>query len=109
MPSFKIDTSTAVVFVATAPTPKVANRKTGEIAKDRETGADLMTVGLLVSDEGEGNLYQVSVPETGVPDGLTPGMPVSVVGLKARDWENEFNGEKRHGIAFRAAALAAGA
>ncbi|MER7396951.1 hypothetical protein ABT381_15735 [Streptomyces sp. NPDC000151] len=109
MPSFKIDTSTAVVFVATAPTPKVANRKTGEIAKDRETGADLMTVGLLVSDEGEGNLYQVSVPETGVPEGLTPGMPVSVVGLKARDWENEFNGEKRHGIAFRAAALAAGA
>ncbi|MFI9026532.1 hypothetical protein [Streptomyces niger] len=109
MPSFKIDTSTAVVFVATAPTPKVANRKTGEIAKDRETGADLMTVGLLVSDEGEGNLYQVSVPQTGVPEGLTPGMPVSVVGLKARDWENEFNGEKRHGIAFRAAALAAGA
>ncbi|MEV0602863.1 hypothetical protein AB0I82_26715 [Streptomyces sp. NPDC050315] len=109
MPSFKIDTSTAVVFVATAPTPKVANRKTGEIAKDRETGADLMTVGLLVSDEGEGNLYQVSVPETGVPEGLTPGMPVSVVGLKARDWENEFNGEKRHGIAFRATALAAGA
>ncbi|MFI8996994.1 hypothetical protein [Streptomyces sp. NPDC053542] len=109
MPSFKIDTSTAVVFVATAPTPKVANRKTGEIAKDRETGADLMTVGLLVSDDGEGNLYQVSVPETGVPEGLTPGMPVSVVGLKARDWENEFNGEKRHGIAFRAAALAAGA
>ncbi|MBZ4015876.1 SCO3933 family regulatory protein [Streptomyces purpurogeneiscleroticus] len=109
MPSFKIDTSTAVVFVATAPTPKVANRKTGEIAKDRETGADLMTVGLLVSDDGEGNLYQVSAPETGVPEGLTPGMPVSVVGLKARDWENEFNGEKRHGIAFRAAALAAGA
>ncbi|MEU6115056.1 hypothetical protein ABZ840_11075 [Streptomyces sp. NPDC047117] len=109
MPSFKIDTSTAVVFVATAPTPKVANRKTGEVAKDRETGADLMTVGLLVSDEGEGNLYQVSVPETGIPDGLTPGMPVSVVGLKARDWENEFNGEKRHGIAFRATALAAGA
>ncbi|MET7904417.1 hypothetical protein ABZS86_24325 [Streptomyces sp. NPDC005355] len=109
MPSFKIDTSTAVVFVATAPTPKVTNRKTGEIAKDRETGADMMTVGLLVSDEGEGNLYQVSVPESGVPENLTPGMPVTVVGLKARDWENEFNGEKRHGIAFRATALAAGA
>ncbi|MFG2195688.1 hypothetical protein [Streptomyces sp. NPDC048639] len=105
MPSFKIDTSTAVVFVATAPTPKVANRKTGEIAKDRESGADLMTVGLVISDEGEGNLYQVSVPETGIPEDLVPGKPVTVVGLRARDWENEFNGEKRHGIAFRAAAI----
>ncbi|MCO8301660.1 hypothetical protein [Streptomyces sp. RKCA744] len=109
MPSFKIDTSTAVVFVATAPTPKLVNKQTGEIAIDRETQAKLMTVGLLISDEGEGNLYQVTVPETGVPEGLTPGTPVSVVGLKARDWENTFNGQTRHGISFRATAVVAGA
>lgn len=30
---------------------------------------------------------------------------MKVVGLKARDWENTFNGEKRHGIAFRAVAV----
>ncbi|MFD7300606.1 hypothetical protein ACFV83_06660 [Streptomyces pharetrae] len=105
MPSFKIDTSTAAVFVATAPVPKLANAKTGERAIDRETNAPLSTVGLLVSDEGEGNLYQVTVPETGYPEGLTPGMPVKVIGLKARDWENEFNGQKRHGISFRAVAI----
>ncbi|QHC20590.1 SCO3933 family regulatory protein [Streptomyces sp. GS7] len=105
MPSFKIDTSTAVVFVATAPAPKLVNKQTGEIATDRETGARLMTLGLLISDEGEGNLYQVTVPETGIPEGLTPGTPVTVVGLKARDWENEFNGQKRHGISFRAASV----
>ncbi|WP_127450251.1 hypothetical protein [Streptomyces sp. B29(2018)] len=105
MPSFKIDVSTAVVFVTTAPTPKLVNKQTGERAVDRETGAGLSTVGLLISDEGEGNLYQVTVPETGLPEGLTPGMPVSVVGLKARDWENEFNGQKRHGISFRAVAV----
>ena len=105
MPSFKIGLSTAVVFVATAPEPKMANKKTGERALDRETGASLSTVGLLVSDEGEGNLYQVTVPETGYPEGLTPGMPVRVVGFKARDWENTFNGEKRHGISFRAVAI----
>ncbi|MBG0854013.1 hypothetical protein I2W78_19715 [Streptomyces spinoverrucosus] len=105
MPSFKIDVSTAVVFVATAPTPKLVNQKTGERAIDRETGAGLSTVGLLVSDEGEGNLYQVTIPETGLPDGLTPGMPVAVTGLRARDWENEFNGQKRHGISFRAVAV----
>ncbi|MGY4969352.1 SCO3933 family regulatory protein [Streptomyces nigrescens] len=109
MPSFKIDTSTAVVFVATAPTPKLVNKQTGEIAVDRESGAKMMTVGLLISDEGEGNLYQVAIPETGVPENLNPGTPVSVVGLKARDWENEFNGQKRHGISFRAVAITAGA
>ncbi|MEJ8647840.1 hypothetical protein WKI65_07035 [Streptomyces sp. MS1.AVA.3] len=109
MPSFKIDTSTAVVFVATAPTPKLVNKQTGEIAVDRETGAKMMTVGLLISDEGEGNLYQVAIPETGVPENLNPGTPVSVVGLKARDWENEFNGQKRHGISFRAVAVTPGA
>jgi hypothetical protein len=105
MPSFKIDLSTAIVFVATAPEPKMANKKTGERAMDRDTGAGLSTVGLLVSDEGEGNLYQVTIPETGVPEDLAPGTPVKVVGLKARDWENTFNGEKRHGIAFRAVAV----
>ncbi|MEU5923413.1 hypothetical protein ABZ817_07025 [Streptomyces antimycoticus] len=109
MPSFKIDTSTAVVFVATAPTPKLVSKQTGERAVDRETGAGLSTVGLLISDEGEGNLYQVTVPETGIPDGLNPGTPVSVVGLKARDWENTFNGQTRHGISFRATAIVAGA
>ncbi|MGW0094182.1 SCO3933 family regulatory protein [Streptomyces sp. NPDC003328] len=109
MPSFKIDLSSAVVFVATAPEPKMVNKKTGERAVDRETGASLSSVGLLISDEGEGNLYQVTVPETGLPEGLVPGTPVRVVGLKARDWENEFNGQKRHGISFRAVAITAGA
>jgi hypothetical protein len=107
MPSFKIDVSTAVVFVATAPTPKLVNKQTGEIALDKETRAPLYVVGLLVSDEGEGNLYQVTVPETGLPEGLAPGVPVKVIGLKARDWENEFNGQKRHGISFRAVAVTA--
>ncbi|MGW3407945.1 SCO3933 family regulatory protein [Streptomyces sp. NBC_00658] len=108
MPSFKIDVSTAVVFVATAPVPKLVNKQTGERAVDRETNAGLSTVGLLISDEGEGNLYQVTVPETGLPEGLTPGAPVRVIGLKARDWENEFNGQKRHGISFRAVAITVG-
>lgn len=51
MPSFKIDTSTALVFVATAPEPKVKNFQTGERAVNAE-GRAMSTVGLLVSDEG---------------------------------------------------------
>jgi hypothetical protein len=109
MPSFKIDTQTAVIFVAVPPAPKVANRKTGEIAEDRETGAKLLTLGLTVADEGEANLLTVSVPETGISEELTVGMPVRVTGLRARDWENEFNGQKKHGIAFRAVAITSAA
>ncbi|MET7536469.1 hypothetical protein [Streptomyces sp. NBC_01280] len=109
MPSFKIDLQTATVFVATAPEPKLINKKTGERAMDRDNpNVALSTVGLLVSDEGEGNLYQVTVPETGITEGLAPGTPVRVTGLKARDWENTFNGEKRHGISFRAIAITSG-
>ncbi|MGW4697002.1 SCO3933 family regulatory protein [Kitasatospora cineracea] len=105
MAVFKVDTSTAFVFVAIPPAPKVVNRQTGEIAVDRETGAKMMTVGLTIADEGEANLYTVSVPETGLSESLAVGMPVALTGLKARDWENEFNGQKRHGISFRAAAV----
>ncbi|MEW2569671.1 hypothetical protein [Streptomyces sp. NPDC047070] len=104
MPSFKIDLQTAVVFVATAPEPKVKNFATGERAVNQE-GLAMSTLGLLVSDEGEGNLLKVSIPETGLPEGLAPGMPVRVVGLKAKDWENVIKGEKRSGIAFSAVAI----
>ncbi|MCD0484595.1 hypothetical protein LO771_19895 [Streptacidiphilus sp. ASG 303] len=108
MPSFKVDTSTAFVFVAVPPAPKVANRQTGEIAIDRETGSPMVTVGLTVADEGEANLLTVSVPKSGIPgEGLAVGTPVAVTGLKARDWESEFNGQKRHGISFRAVAVTA--
>jgi hypothetical protein len=105
MASFKIDLSTATVFVATPPVSKLVSKQTGEVAVDRETGAPLMTVGLLVSDEGQGDLYQVTVPNTGIDATLTPGTMVAVTGLRARDWENEFNGQKRHGISFRAVAV----
>ncbi|MFI1955646.1 hypothetical protein ACH437_28055 [Streptomyces xinghaiensis] len=105
MSSFKVDLSTAVVFVAVEPKLKVINRDTGEVAVDRETGVKMMSIGLTVADEGEANLYTVNVPETGVQRGLVPGMPVAVTGLRARDWENTFNGEKRFGIAFRAVAV----
>lgn len=105
MSSFKIDLSTATVFVATAPVPKLVSKQTGERAIDRETGAPLSTVSLMISDEGDANLYQVTIPETGYSEGLKPGFPVTVIGLKARDWENTFNGQTRHGISFRAAAI----
>ncbi|GGS58782.1 hypothetical protein GCM10010238_55080 [Streptomyces griseoviridis] len=47
----------------------------------------------------------MTVPESGVSEGLSLGAPVSLPGLAARPWESVFNGQQRHGIAYRAAAV----
>ncbi|MFI8947584.1 hypothetical protein ACIGO6_13820 [Streptomyces sp. NPDC053750] len=105
----RVDASTATILLTEAPAPKVRDRQTGEIAKDVLTGEALMTVGVVYIDEGESSLFQVTVPETGVSEGLTVGAPVTLPGLVARPWESVFNGKERHGIAYRATAIAPGA
>jgi hypothetical protein len=105
----RIDASSATVLLTEAPAPKVRDRKTGEIAKDAVSGEALMTVGVVYIDEGESSLIQVTIPESGVTDGLTVGAPVSLPGLVARPWESVFNGQQRHGIAYRATAVTPGA
>jgi hypothetical protein len=107
--SIRVDTSSATILLTEAPTPKVRDRQTGEIAKDAVSGEALMRLGVVFIDEGESSLIQVTVPESGVSDGLALGAPVSLPGLVARPWESVFNGQQRHGIAYRAAAVAPGA
>ncbi|MFG3079546.1 SCO3933 family regulatory protein [Streptomyces parvulus] len=112
MRQIPVDTSTATVMVAQAPQPKVKDRRTGERAMDAETGAALSTVDVMFAANGEVEILSVTVPEPGISGDLMMGTPVALTGLIARPWENEFNGQKRHGIAFRAVAvtsLAAGA
>ncbi|MDJ1131514.1 hypothetical protein [Streptomyces iconiensis] len=109
MRTIRVETSSATVLLTEAPEPKVRDRQTGEIAKDVTSGETLMKVGVVYIDEGESSLIHVTVPESGVTDGLTLGAPVSLPGLVARPWESVFNGQQRHGIAYRAAALAPGA
>jgi hypothetical protein len=57
-----------------------------------------MTVGVVYIDEGESSLIQVTIPESGVTDGLTVGAPVSLPGLVARPWQSVFQrpGAARH-------------
>ncbi|MFE5024534.1 hypothetical protein ACFRAO_14665 [Streptomyces sp. NPDC056656] len=105
MRQIPVDTSTATVMVAKTPQVKIKDRRTGEIALDAETGAKLMTVDVMFAANDEVEILSVTVPETGVSDELTMGTPVALTGLIARPWENEFNGQKRHGIAFRAVAV----
>ena len=105
MRQIPVDTSAASVMVAQSPQPKVKDRRTGERAMDAETGAALSTVDVMFAANGEVEILTVTVPETGVSAELVMGTPVAVTGLVARPWENEFNGQRRHGIAFRAVAV----
>lgn len=107
MRQIPVDTAAAAVMVAQPPQPKVKDRRTGERAMDAETGAPLVTVDVMFAANGAADVISVTVPETGIPDGLVMGVPVTLVGLVARPWENEFNGTKRHGISFRAVAVTA--
>lgn len=112
MRQIPVDTSVATVMVAQPPQSKVKDRRTGERAMDVETGAPLSTVDVMFAANGEVEILSVTVPETGISGDLVMGTPVALTGLIARPWENEFNGQKRHGISFRAVAvtsLAAGA
>ncbi|WP_406310958.1 hypothetical protein OG899_07840 [Streptomyces thermoviolaceus] len=105
MRQIPVDTSGATVMVAKAPQPKVRDRSTGEIAIDAETGAKLMTVDVMFAANDEVEILSLTVPETGISGDLAMGTPVALTGLIARPWETEFNGQKRHGIAFRAVAV----
>ncbi|MCD9594174.1 hypothetical protein [Streptomyces sp. 8ZJF_21] len=106
MRSIRVETSGATVLLTEAPEPKVKDRQTGEIAKDAQSGETLMRLGVVYIDGGESSLLQVTVPESGVTEGLALGLPVTLIGLIARPWETVFNGQQRHGIAFRAEAIA---
>ncbi|WP_432035582.1 hypothetical protein [Streptomyces cucumeris] len=97
MRSIRVETSGATVLLTEAPEPKV---------KDRQTGEALMRLGVVYIDGGESSLLLVTVPESGVTEGLALGSPVTLIGLIARPWETVFNGQQRHGIAFRADAIA---
>ncbi|MFF8319096.1 hypothetical protein ACF06V_18230 [Streptomyces bobili] len=105
MRQIPVDTSAAIVMVAKTPQPKVKDRRTGEIAMDIESGAKLMTVDVMFAANEEVEILSITVPEPGISGELTMGTPVALTGLVARPWENDFNGQKRHGIAFRAVAV----
>ncbi|MEV6212607.1 hypothetical protein [Kitasatospora sp. NPDC051914] len=100
-----VDTTGALVMVAQEPRPKLKNRQTGEMALDAETGVPLLTLDVTFVANGQADILSLTVPQPGIPEGLVPGSLVSLVKLIARPWENEFNGQKRFGIAYRAEAV----
>ncbi|MFJ4687818.1 hypothetical protein [Streptomyces sp. NPDC088789] len=97
MVALPIDTAKFTgIICAVAPTPRVANRETGQLRVDRDTGQTVYQVGLCLMAGTSADVVTVSVP--GEPLGVQNGIPVQVRDLTATPWENE----GRHGIAFRA-------
>jgi hypothetical protein len=98
--SIPIDTAKyTAIICAVPPAPRVANRETGQLRVDRDTGKTVYQVGLCLMAGGSADVVNVSVP--GEPAGVQLGIPVQVRDLVATPWENE----GRHGIAFRASEI----
>ncbi|MGW6456574.1 SCO3933 family regulatory protein [Streptomyces sp. NPDC055078] len=97
MAALPIDTAKFTgIICAVAPSPRVANRETGQLKIDRESGKTMFQVGLCLMSGTTAEVVNVSVP--GEPSGVQLGMPLQVRNLIAMPWEND----GRHGIAFRA-------
>ncbi|MGV9313425.1 SCO3933 family regulatory protein [Streptomyces sp. NPDC003691] len=97
MAALPIDTAKFTgIICAVPPSPRVANRETGQLKIDRTTGKTMYQVGLCLMSGASADVVNVSVP--GEPAGVQLGMPVHVRDLVAMPWEND----GRHGIAFRA-------
>ncbi|MFI5826922.1 hypothetical protein ACIA6C_06635 [Streptomyces sp. NPDC051578] len=105
MRQIPVDTTGATVMVAQPPQLKMRDKKTGQVAQDNETGNNLMTIDVLFVMNGNAEVIPVTVAEPDISGELAMGTPVALTGLVARPWENEFNGQKRHGISFRAVAV----
>jgi hypothetical protein len=82
-----------------APEPRVIDAATGEVRKDRRTGATVFTVGLVAIRGRDSSVIQVAV--VGEPSGVGVGTAVRVVDLEASPWERD----GRSGVAFRAEAI----
>ncbi|MFI8927006.1 hypothetical protein ACIG3E_04870 [Streptomyces sp. NPDC053474] len=105
MRTIRVQTSGATILLTKTPEPKVCDRQTGKRAVDAVSGEPLMTIGVVYIEEGESSLIKVTVPESGVSEGLVLGSYVSLPGLIAQPWERGFNGQQCHGIAYRCAAV----
>ncbi|MEV7412763.1 hypothetical protein AB0O04_33570 [Streptomyces althioticus] len=95
----------ASFMVGNLPVPKYADQEKTRFAVDRETGAKLFVVTLFFMEEDRAEAMKITVPETGLPNGLKPGVPVMPVELFATPWARIFNGSLSDGIAYRAERL----
>ncbi|MBC6462415.1 hypothetical protein [Actinomadura sp. HBU206391] len=95
---------TALSFVCvSAPRPRLVSQETGQVKIDKQ-GRTVFQVGLSVADEATGRAEIINVNVSGDPQ-VTLGQIVTPVGLIGFPWEQIRDGEKRWGIAYRAASI----
>ncbi|QXJ23623.1 hypothetical protein AGRA3207_004805 [Actinomadura graeca] len=100
MRNIPVDVSALTFVCVSAPRPKLVSQETGEVKTDRD-GNTVFTVGLSAADAlGRVELLNVSVPSD---QEVAIGQIVAPVGLVAFPWEQVVSGQKRWGIAYRAA------
>jgi hypothetical protein len=93
------------VMVGTPTVPKWKDQENGVRAVDFETGAPLCTLTLFVMEGERAEAIKVTVPQTGLPNGLRPGRFVRPVDLFASPWARIFNDQLQEGVAYRCSAL----
>ncbi|MFC7966108.1 SCO3933 family regulatory protein [Streptomyces cinereoruber] len=98
-------TSTTRHMLGVLPTPKFTDMEKTQLATDRETGEPLYTVTLFVMEDGAAEAIKVTVPKSGLPNGLNVGAFVRPLDLFATPWARVFNGQLQDGIAYRASGL----
>jgi hypothetical protein len=103
MRNIPVDTAALSFVCVSAPRPKLVDQDTGEVKVGRD-GKTIYTVGLSAAD-ATGRVELINISISGEPDvGL--GQIVTPVNLVAFPWEQIRGGEKRWGIAYRAASIA---
>lgn len=96
----------STVFMAgTEATLKIKDPQTAEIATDRETGEHLYTVTGMLMEDGRAEVLKITVAESGIPQGLKPGVMLRPLELFATPWARVFNGSLSDGVAYRAGRL----
>ncbi|WP_055480399.1 hypothetical protein [Sphaerimonospora mesophila] len=101
MRNIPVDTSALSFMVAGEAEPKILDRATGEVKKDRE-GRDLYTIPLLPkpNDDRRNPVIVVTFPSLDFPQ-IPQGVQVRPVGLSVFYWQ--MNG--RSGMGFRCEAI----
>lgn len=101
-----MDLAGCMTICSELPTPRVRDRESGEVRKDRD-GRTQFSVGVCVIQERDSDVVSVTV--AGEPAGLVRGAPVLVRALVAIPWEqrDDRSGQLRHGVAFRAESITA--
>ncbi|WP_326597867.1 SCO3933 family regulatory protein [Streptomyces sp. NBC_01803] len=101
------DISQSTFLLVTPAAPKIKDPQTGEVATHRDTGETLYTVGVVEMLDGRADVLKITIPQSGLAEGLAQSAAVRPVRLVALPWARIFNGQLSDGVAYRADALEA--